>query len=436
MSQNCHICFIILKHFEVNVCPFGLINTDFLLLTQEDNPLKIKSTSLLIAGALLGAAVMPVHASNEAMLDLLKVLRDRGTITAQDYDLLANAAKADKEAGDAVAMKVEKVEKKSASFSNLEWAERIKIKGDMRFRHETENVDDGTSRTNEEDRLRIRARVGVYAQVNDNVKAGIRLVTSSGSATSTNLSLENDFRSTNAGIDLGYIDWAPEMLGGDTNIVVGKMKKQWDSVNDVIWDGDTNPEGAAIKSKIKLSGITLMPSAGYYVLDDNGNDSFSEDSHVGHAQLAAKVGKKTKVGISYYGFENPNNAGESMEERMFEIFGETAIPGTPVTVFASHVTNSNADASGDDDNALSIGAKAKLGNFKLGYEYRDLGVNAVNSNFDNSDFLSDSKGSIFKAAYKIDKNFSVGATYYTSDSNISGDDTEVDLLHLDLKAKF
>ena len=125
-----------------------------------------------------------------------------------------------------------------------------------------------------------------------------------------------------------------------------------------------------------------------------------------------------------------------MEERMTEIFGETAVPGTPVTVFASWVNNDNADAPGDDDDAFSVGAKAKMGNWKFGYEYRDLGVNAVNSNFDNSDFLSDSQGSIIKAAYKIDKNFSVGATLYTSESNIPGDDTEVDLLHLDLKAKF
>jgi phosphate-selective porin len=56
---------------------------------QEDSPLKIKSTSLLIAGALMGATALPVHASNDAMLDLLKVLRDRGTITSEDYDLLA-----------------------------------------------------------------------------------------------------------------------------------------------------------------------------------------------------------------------------------------------------------------------------------------------------------------------------------------------------------
>ncbi len=208
-----------------------LLPTEFFN-NQEDNPLKLKSTSLLIAGALLGAAVIPAHASNDAMMDLLKVLHQRGTITDADYDLLANAAKADKEAGDAVAMKVEKVETKvdtkTASLQALEWAERIKIKGDMRFRHETENVDlgSGASKTNDEDRLRVRARIGAYAQVNDTTKAGIRFVTASGSATSTNLSLENNFASTNAGIDLAYIDWAPEMLGGNTNIVVGKMQKQ------------------------------------------------------------------------------------------------------------------------------------------------------------------------------------------------------------------
>ena len=71
--------------------------------------MKIKSTSLLITCALFGAAVMPAYASNEAMMDLLKVLRDRGTITSQDYELLANADKADKEGDEAVAMKVEKV---------------------------------------------------------------------------------------------------------------------------------------------------------------------------------------------------------------------------------------------------------------------------------------------------------------------------------------
>lgn len=399
--------------------------------------MKIKSTYILILGALMGTAVLPAHASNDAMMDLLKVLRDRGTISTQDYELLSNAAKADKEVGDSIAMTVDSVQKKSSSFKALEWAERIKIKGDMRFRHETENVDLGTSgasSTNDEDRLRIRARIGAYAQINNTTKAGIRLVTTSGSATSTNQSLEKNFESSDVGIDLGYIDWAPSALGGSTNIIVGKMKKPWQSVNDVIWDGDTNPEGIAIKSKFKLGGITLLPSVGYFVLDDNGNDSFREDVHVNHAQLAANLGKKTQIGASFYAFENINSVSE--EERMLEIFGQTTIPGIPVTVFASHVTNTNANAAGDNDNAWSLGAKAKLGKFKLEYEYRDLGVNAVNDNFDNSDYLSDSKGSIFKAAYSINKNFAAQATYYSSESNIRTSNKEVDLLHLDLKVKF
>lgn len=71
--------------------------------------MKIKPISLLIAGALMGVVVMPSHASNDAMLDLLKVLRDRGTITAQDFDLLANAAKADKEVNQEVQANVEKI---------------------------------------------------------------------------------------------------------------------------------------------------------------------------------------------------------------------------------------------------------------------------------------------------------------------------------------
>lgn len=390
-----------------------------------------------MAGALFGTAVMPAQASNEAMIDLLKVLHQRGTITDADYELLTNAAKADKEASDQVAHQVAKVEKKSTSFKSLEWAERVKIKGDVRFRHEVINNSDSDAVDNESaNRLRIRARLGAYAQINDTTKAGIRLVSTTGDATSTNATLDDNFESKTVGWDLAYIDWAPAALGGNTNFVFGKMKKPWMQVNDVIWDGDTNPEGMAVKTKFDFDGFSLIPSAGYYILDDNGNNSFTEDSHVGHVQLAAKIGDDSRLGISYYGFENMNAV--STEERMFEIFGETAIPGTPVTAFASYVENTNAKASGDDDNAWSVGAKAKFGNFKAGYEYRDLGVNANNPNFGNSDFVSDSEGHILKADYKIDNNLSLGGMYYITEDNRENNDgsRDRDRVQLDLKVKF
>jgi phosphate-selective porin OprO/OprP len=82
--------------------------------------LKLKSTSLLVAGALFGAAVMPAHAGNEAMMDLLKVLRDKGTISAQDYDMLKNAAAADSEIAEAEKAEIKKeVEEATANMPNI-----------------------------------------------------------------------------------------------------------------------------------------------------------------------------------------------------------------------------------------------------------------------------------------------------------------------------
>jgi hypothetical protein len=383
-----------------------------------------------MAGALFGAAVMPAHANNEAMMDLLKVLRDQGTITEQNYELLVNAAKADKEYVEAVKIDADKAKDNSSILKKLSWAEKVQFKGDMRFRYENEME----NAQNVEDRLRLRARLGAYADINDTTKAGIRLATSTGSATSTNQSLETEWKHQAIGIDLAYIDWAPEALGGNTNFIFGKMKQPWVKVNDMIWDGDTNPEGMAVKSKIKFDSFNLIPSAGYYVLDDNGNDSLLEDEYMFHAQLAATFGKKgkTKVGVSYYGYETPGAV--SNEERVYELFGESPIPGTPFTLFGSYAYNTNADEAGDDDNAFSLGAKAKFGSWKASYEYRDMGVNAINGNFDNSDFANDSEGHIIKAAYNIDKNFDLKATYFVLDSNDSSDETE--LFQLDLVTKF
>lgn len=80
--------------------------------------MKLKSTSLMVAGVLLGAAVMPVQA--DPMLDLLQVLRDKGTISADDYSLLANAAKAKGEQTAAETKEImAKVESQSSSSVSL-----------------------------------------------------------------------------------------------------------------------------------------------------------------------------------------------------------------------------------------------------------------------------------------------------------------------------
>ncbi|MBI2992988.1 MAG: hypothetical protein HYY48_02285 [Gammaproteobacteria bacterium] len=39
----------------------------------------------------------PAFAVNDAMMDLLKILRDKGSLTAEEYELLVAASKADAE---------------------------------------------------------------------------------------------------------------------------------------------------------------------------------------------------------------------------------------------------------------------------------------------------------------------------------------------------
>jgi phosphate-selective porin OprO/OprP len=90
--------------------------------------LKLKTTSLLIAGTLFGAAMLPAQANNEAMADLLKVLRDKGTISAEDYNMLKNAAEADKEKTEAAQAEVKKqVAEATADMPKITTEGKIKI---------------------------------------------------------------------------------------------------------------------------------------------------------------------------------------------------------------------------------------------------------------------------------------------------------------------
>ena len=56
----------------------------------------------------------PAYASNEAMLELLKILVDKGSLTQGEYELLVNAAKADGEKAEAVKTEAKEVAKETA----------------------------------------------------------------------------------------------------------------------------------------------------------------------------------------------------------------------------------------------------------------------------------------------------------------------------------
>ena len=98
----------------------------------------IRAASLAALLASTAVVSTPAFAVNDAMIELLKVLRDNGTITDEAYSLLKNSAAADEERTDA---KIEETaESKLAAVNkvsdSLKWAEKIKFKGDLRLRRQ------------------------------------------------------------------------------------------------------------------------------------------------------------------------------------------------------------------------------------------------------------------------------------------------------------
>ena len=90
--------------------------------------------SILIGS--LAAVSAPALAVNEAMLDLLKILRDKGSITAEEYDLLRNAARADGEKVEGSLNEMQaNVDKKTQDMPKINTNGKLEIShGDNKFR--------------------------------------------------------------------------------------------------------------------------------------------------------------------------------------------------------------------------------------------------------------------------------------------------------------
>ena len=90
---------------------------------------KLKTGFAAILIGSVAATSTPAYATNEAMLDLLKILRDKGSITSQEYQLLRNAALAD---GEKVEGKVNemsaKLDKKTKGIPKFKDLDKGKLK--------------------------------------------------------------------------------------------------------------------------------------------------------------------------------------------------------------------------------------------------------------------------------------------------------------------
>ncbi|MCK4840914.1 MAG: putative porin [Methylococcales bacterium] len=403
----------------------------------------MKKLNIVIRTALLVGATLAATMASASDKELLKTLYNNGVLNKAQYQKLLKQEKSK-----------ESFVSSAKSSKSSDWFSKIKIGGDMRFRHE--NIDRDDTNGVKESRQRIRARLKVSAEVNDEVDVGLRLVTTGGQ-TSTNQTIEGSFSGKDIFLDRAYINWHPDFLKG-ASAIFGKFGQPWYNVSSagLVWDSDVNPEGVAVTYKTKLGDVQLAATGGYFILEDGdtmqgtaNNNGFSDDLNMYHAGLSAsmKFNDKLKgsVGSNVFIYNKEMQlqngvVGTNLENSAMEIYEvagridvDTGI--LPVYTYAQYAVNEAAIDS-DQNTAWLAGFGAKYGSFKLNYNYRDTQRFAVADTFNDSDFAIGNvaaRGHKVKASYKISKNFSLGSAYLAA-REYSGRNT--DIFQLDLKAKF
>jgi hypothetical protein len=331
------------------------------------------------------------------------------------------------------------------------WADRIKLKGDFRFRQEHIDADNSSSRN----RQRIRARTELTAELLDTVDVGFGLATGDDDPVSSNQTLGEGSSSKGINLDLAYVKWQTPVDG--LSILAGKYKNTMRRVggNGLVWDGDLRPEGSAAVYK---QG-NWFGTAQILWTDESSTD---DDTVVWGAQAGwqGDIGNTNLLlGGGYEHFETAGEAvffdgdprGNSVDAagnylydyQDLELFAELRldIAGVPTMLFVDYTQNLDAD---DFDTGYAIGGEMSFKNsrhpWKLGYTYQDLEADATFGLFSDSDFIgggTDGKGHIIRGSYSLTKAIALGGTLFVNErGGNAGESEDYNRLMLDIAFKY
>jgi hypothetical protein len=344
------------------------------------------------------------------------------------------------------------------SVDAMSWAERLKWKGDFRYRFEAIDEDGSDSRN----RSRIRARASLIADVSDTVEAGIGLATGGDDPVSSNQTIGKGGASKDVKVDLAYFKWKGLQ---DSYVVGGKFSNflvrpgKW----GLRWDGDWRPEGLGMNWD---NGTFFAHGLGTWLEGDSRNGT--EFAWVAQAgmNMSFENGGKLMFGGGYsqfnikgrtpvYGDPDDFYGNSFMADPVtgeleylydyvnWEIFAEYAfeIGGKPLSLFANYTVNTEAE---DNDTGyvagLKYGAAKNKGEWDFTYFYENLEADATVGLLSDSDFGgggTDARGHVLSGTYAFHKAWNFKATYFINEIDLAeGKDTDYDRLQLDLNFKF
>ncbi len=307
-----------------------------------------------------------------------------------------------------------------------DWTDRIRWKGDFRYRHESIDAEFADDKRH---RNRIRARPAMAVAVNDVVDVAFGLSTGGDAPTSANQTLGDGFSSKEIRVDLAYFDWETGLDG--LSILAGKYRNPLHRAggNGLLWDSDVRPEG--FLAHFNRGGFRANALVNW-VSESSGADNMAFG---GQVDWSTPVGENNRllIGAGYYdlssveGREVPfdgdprGNSVDALNRYLYgyqdlELFGEFQfnVGNSPTTVFFNYIENLDAP---EFDQGWAIGGTMNFMHghrpWKLGYVYQDLEADAAFAMFTDSDFIgggTDGKGHIIRGSYNLTSSVSLGGT--------------------------
>jgi hypothetical protein len=395
----------------------------------------MKRWLLGFTGLLLFLVAAPlVYGAGSEMDILLKKLQQKGIISAEEAMAMADEAKKT-----AAEEKKEIVAEAKKGLQVPEWVNKIKFKGDIRLRYQSEERDNDANK-DARGRGRMRLRFGAESLLADNFTAGFGLATGSGDPRSTNQTFQDTFSKKQINIDYAYLSYQPFKW---LSLTGGKFENPLWRPTDLLWDSDITTEGAAVKVDYPIISpcFNIFFNGGYFILDEYANDPDPQMFALqGGFKWNITPGIDWKVGGAYYMFnhvrdltldsssgtntKNSNNRlkyyynapAVSTEIGFNNLFGQKIIPR--VALLGEYINNPDPDRANTAYIAgIAFGHPklSKFGAWNVEYTYRRLGTNAWIDAFPDSDSYggaTNTSGHRVKVGFGLTKDLSLGVNYF------------------------
>lgn len=329
-----------------------------------------------------------------------------------------------------------------------EWVNSLKFNGDVRLRYDGIYLD--APGTVDRHRFRYRLRFGATAMLQDNLEAGMRLISGNGDPISGNATLEDNASKKFIGVDLAYAKWSPiNTPDWSAAVIGGKMENPF-VFSDMIFDGDYTPEGAASQIGYTFNERHAAKlNLGGFVLDESGGTS--SDPFLLGAQLRFESVWSPKwqssfgiAGLMIAGTENllsttvpDGNKGNTRIDvnpatnvtvfGLAETFNPVVVDGSltysldkfptyagpfPIRLAAEYANNAAAEDNNQAFSAgITFGKSGKRGTWDLTYRYKYL-----ESDFWFEELVDSDTGAFYQTGVAQ----SAGATGYHPGTNLRG----------------